>query len=290
MSETGDVRLDDSVLERLASLICGDDESLLYRRGFEIVKFFRAAGWEVPDDLDGAPRRMWALARLQEGKDDADGLRRLLLRLADHREYMNEEGARQQVVKELNDLLAIEGYAVIYQRGRPCLIEQEPALPRPARRAPAELTASLTQIVSDREFGDQLRRRLDEAHCCWQAGAPTAAIIMLGSVLEGVLYDVALHRHVSGKAPTDHLESLINLAHDQRWITKDVVDYAHVLRDHRNLVHPKKQWKQAYAPEEDIVLIAWNVVVAALNDLAELEPPRNVVRGATGGPDDGVRR
>ena len=44
---------------------------------------------------------------------------------------------------------------------------------------------------------------------------------------------------------------------------KDVVDYAHVLRDHRNLVHPKKQWTQAYAPESDTVLIAWNVVVAA---------------------------
>jgi hypothetical protein len=92
---------------------------------------------------------------------------------------------------------------------------------------------------------------------------------MLGSVLEGVLYDVPLTRHVAGsKAPTDHLESLINLAHTNRWITTDIVDYAHVLRDHRNLVHPKKQWTQAYSPTDRAALIAWNVVVAALTDLA----------------------
>jgi hypothetical protein len=91
---------------------------------------------------------------------------------------------------------------------------------------------------------------------------------MLGSVLEGVLYDVALSRHTDGPKPTDVLARLIDLAERERWIAKDVTDYAHVLRDHRNLVHPKKQWVGEYEPEDDTVRIAWNVVVAALNDLA----------------------
>ncbi|MEH1058711.1 hypothetical protein V6U89_26305 [Micromonospora sp. CPCC 206171] len=50
-----------------------------------------------------------------------------------------------------------------------------------------------------------------------------------------------------------------------------MIDYAHVLRNHRNLVHPKKQLKQRYAPDADTVRIAWNVVVAALNDLEQLK-------------------
>ena len=266
------IQLDEAVLERLASIICGDDNGMLYRRGFEIVKFFRAAGWSVPDEVDGSSRRAWTITRLLERRNDSPALARLITRLADRREYLDEEPARTHVVTELNALLALEGYQVVDERGRPRLVEHEPEQPRPAAKTPAELTASLEQIVSDQKFGDQLRRRLDEAHCCWQSGAPTAAVIMLGSVLEGVLYDVALHRHVSGKTPSDHLASLIDLARERRWITQDVVDYAHVLRDHRNLVHPKKQYTQEYSPEHDTVLIAWNVVVAALNDLAELTP------------------
>ncbi|MFC0432731.1 hypothetical protein [Kutzneria buriramensis] len=47
-----------------------------------------------------------------------------------------------------------------------------------------------------------------------------------------------------------------------------MVDYAHVLRGHRNLVHPRRQHMDGYRPDEDFVRIAWNVVVAALDDLA----------------------
>lgn len=94
---------------------------------------------------------------------------------------------------------------------------------------------------------------------------------MLGSLLEGVLYDVALSQHTDGRPPNDHLESLINLAKEKDWLPQDVVDYAHVLRSHRNLVHPKKQLTQGYSPKDGTVRIAWNVVVATLNDLAELK-------------------
>jgi hypothetical protein len=262
------IQLDDAVLERLAAIICGDDDRPFYRRAFEIVKFFHAAGWSVPDEMDGASRRSWTVVQLLERRDDGTALARLVLRLADPREYLDEERAHEQVVDELNELLAIEGFAVVDTRSRPRLVERSTVVPRPAEEEPAELTVNIEEIVSDPEFGAQLRRRLDEAHRCRTSGAPTAAVIMLGSVLEGVLYDVALRRHLAGAIPTDHLESLINLAHTNRWITKDIVDYAHVLRDHRNLVHPKKQWKQAYSPTDRTALIAWNIVVAALTDLA----------------------
>lgn len=261
------VELDDNVLENLADLVCGDDSSSYYRRGFEIVKFFEAAGWDDVGELEGG-RRPWVVERLKERRDDPDALRSLLLRLADTREYLDNDDGWDEVVRELNQLLAVEGYQVVFERGRPALIEQDPTLRRPARKAPLELMASLTDIVSDRDFGRQLRSRLDEAHTCWSAGAPTAAIIMLGSLLEGVLYDVALARHTEGQKPTDNLKKLIDTAVDREWIARDVGDFGQVLRDYRNLVHPKKQLTEYYAPDEDTVRVSWNVVVAALNDLA----------------------
>jgi hypothetical protein len=263
------VELDTNVLDRLAGLICGDDSTPYYRRGFEIEEFFEAAGWRRLGEVEGS-RRTWVFERLKERRHDSEALHRLLLRLADPREYIEDDDARSRVVQELNELLAIEGYQIIYKAGRPELISQEPTLKRPAMKAPVQLTASLAEIVSDAAFGAQLQGRLDEAHKCWNVGAPTAAIIMLGSLLEGVLYDVALSQLEGDRQPDDRLQNLINLAKEKGWFAQDVVDYAHVLRNHRNLVHPKKQLTEGYAPEEDTVRIAWNVVVAALNDLAAL--------------------
>jgi hypothetical protein len=267
------VELDDNILDRLADLICADD-TLAYRTGRQINAFFEAAGWRRVGEPDGG-RRQWTLGLLRQRRRDPEALRQVLLRLADPREYLDNDEVRQQVVTELNQLLALEGYQITYLGSRPDLVTQTPTLNRLTMQSPAQLTGGLADIVSDPEFGRQLQSRLDEASACWKSGAFTAAIIMLGSILEGVLYDVALARHTQGKPPTDHLETLINLAGKNGWIATDIVGYAHVLRDHRNLVHPKKQFTQRYSPEDDTVLIAWNVVVAALNDLGKDPAPRS---------------
>ncbi|MEV6871584.1 DUF4145 domain-containing protein [Amycolatopsis sp. NPDC051128] len=276
------VELDDNILDRLANLICGDDGTRHYRTANEITRFFNAAGWRRVKDLDGGRYRA-VLETLRGRRRDPEALKAILLRLADPREYLDDDETRVLVTQELNELLAVEGYQVIYKSGRPVLIAQTPTMNRPAMQAPVQLTASLADVVSDVAFGEQLKARLDEAQACWRGGAPTAAIIMLGSILEGVLYDVALSQHSDGPAPTDHLQSLINLAQAKGWLPKDVVDYAHVLRNHRNLVHPKKQFTEGYSPKDSTVRIAWNVVVATINDLAALKPPS---AGTTGSDDN----
>jgi len=264
------IDLDDNVLAEIARLICGDDLAPRYRRSYEIERFFRNAGWPVLGEIDG-PRRRWVHERLLEHRGEPELIERVVLRLADPREYLGEDSVREEVTELLNDLLAVEGYQVTCARGRPQLVEADPDETRPAQNAPLELTADIAEIVHDAEFGRQLQGRLDEAYRCWTHGSPTAAIIMLGSVLEGVLYDVARSRHDgTGKAPTDHLQTLIETAQEEKWIARDVADYAHVLRDHRNLVHPKKQWTHSYSPADGTVHIAWQVVVASLNDLAAL--------------------
>ncbi|WP_181781931.1 hypothetical protein [Pseudonocardia pini] len=240
MNETPTLFLEEAVLERLAEIICGDDDSLLYRSGFELVKFFRAAGWTVAD-LDGEGRRRWTAAQIVARKDDGPALAQLVLKLADPRQYFGEERAHGRVVEELNGLLAFEGLVVVDTDTRPRLTDRADSVERVNRDEPAILEVSVAEVVTDPELAEQLTLRLEEARRCLDSGAPTATVIMLGSVLEGVLYDVALHRFTSEKQPSDHLESLINLAHRRRWITKDVVDYAHVVRGHRNLVHPKRQ-------------------------------------------------
>lgn len=259
--------LDDNVLEEIAWLIYGDDSAPHYRTGRELEKFFKAAGISDAGECDGY-RKDYVLEQLENHRHNPDSIRAVILRLADPREYLGAPEVWNAVVSELNELLAVEGYQVMHSGNAPKLVESTASFSRPLSETPLALTGNLAEIVSVDELGEQLQARLDEAHTCWASGAPTAAIIMLGSVLEGVLYDVALSKHDgTGKQPSDKLEELINLAQSKGWFATDLSDYAHVLRNHRNLVHPKKQWTQSYSPKDDTVRIAWNVVVAVLNDL-----------------------
>jgi hypothetical protein len=108
---------------------------------------------------------------------------------------------------------------------------------------------------------------------------------LLGSVPEGVLHDVALQHQAEAcrcrLAPRDRdgrplpiskwsLVQLVDVAHSCGWIELDARRFSHELREYRNMVHPARELADMHHPDEDTVAICWNVVVAALNDLAHL--------------------
>lgn len=270
-NEESGVHLDSAVIEGLADVICGDDTTDYYRTGSRLGRLFAAAGWAWSGEVEGG-RRSWVVEQLTDRRADPAALQRLLLRLADPREYIDNEAGRTATVSDLNELLRHDGYEIYYASEAPGIRTRSRSLHRLNSKTPAELNVDLGQIVRDNEFGAQLTNRLDEARICWEHGAHLAAVIMLGSLLEGVLYDFARTHAVNGdRLDDDNLQRLITLAGKRGWVAKDVVEYAHVLRDHRNLVHPRKQHRDGHAPDTDSVRIAWNVVVATLNDLASHE-------------------
>jgi hypothetical protein len=269
--EESGVRLDSAVIEGLADVICGDDTTDYYRTGPRLGRLFAAAGWPWSGEVEGG-RRTWVMEQLTDRRADPAALQRLLLRLADPREYIENDAARTAAVSDLNYLLRLDGYEIYYASEGPAIRTRSRSLHRLNSKTPMELNVDLGQIVQDSEFGAQLTDRLEEARICWEHGAHLSAVIMLGSLVEGVLYDFArTHAESGDRLDDDNLQRLITLAGKRGWVAADVVDYAHVLRDHRNLVHPRKQHRDGHAPDTDVVRIAWNVVVAALNDLASHE-------------------
>jgi hypothetical protein len=262
--------LDPNVLEGIADVICGDDSTSYYRSGRQLERLFAAAGWRWVRDLDGGQgRRAWVVDQLNGSRVDGQAMEALLTRLIDPREYLEDDSARAATLADLNRLLVLEGLELTYDDDGPQLRPRTRQFQRPNSEVPVELTADLGGLVRDETFGALLRKRLDEANICWHHGAHLAAVIMLGSLLEGVLLDFARNQHDA--EVSDNLARLIGLAGTKGWLAKDVVDYAHVLRNHRNLVHPNKQHTDGHAPDGDTVMIAWNVVVAAINDLAAFD-------------------
>jgi hypothetical protein len=106
-----------------------------------------------------------------------------------------------------------------------------------------------------------LRRRWSEARVCRDSGAPLAAIVMMGSLLEALL--LARANRLEDKsvlfkaksAPIDSgtkkalklqewtLRHYIDVAHDLGWIARSAKDVGETLRDYRNYIHPEKELK-----------------------------------------------
>ncbi len=140
-------------------------------------------------------------------------------------------------------------------------------------------------LSSNSRLVEILTERWNEAQKCVAEELYVAAIIMIGSLLEGVLYAKIKSNWASAKqssrAPTDSkrsvkklsrwkLSEMIDVAHDCQWIQKHAVDFSgtlHILRDYRNIVHPRKQLKSGITPDVDTCAMAWPVVRAAINDL-----------------------
>lgn len=115
----------------------------------------------------------------------------MIRRLADLREYPNAPQLASVATDKLNKLLDGEGQRIDHVRGRPELTEIDPSFAPGAKREPAVLKTDIADVARDPELAELLRQRLDEAQACRVSGAHLSAVIMLGSVLEGVLFDVA---------------------------------------------------------------------------------------------------
>lgn len=267
--------LDTNTLKELARVICGDDH--LYYRGIRDLKlFFENAGWPNVLDFDGESRSEWTLDRLNERRTDDTAMKQILLRLADAREYYEEPHQQAKVLQAVNAFLVHEGLRLENPGGRPRLVACDPSLGHPGEQAPVELKATMDEIILDVRMAQLLQHRLDEARTCFSNGAHVAAVIMLGSLLEGVLLTVIQERDASllGRRELSriNLKELIDICSRARWIDADVTNFSHTLRDYRNFVHPHREFREDHKPDRDTLNVAWYVINGALNDLAASRP------------------
>ncbi|CAL9485377.1 hypothetical protein SUDANB171_03117 [Streptomyces sp. enrichment culture] len=264
-------RLDENTVAELARVICGDDSGLYYRKGWELERFLRKAGWDRVPPYDGEYRREWITARLTERQEDPAELEKVLLRLASPLEYLDDPQCLPEVIAAVNTFLVYEGCRLETPGGRPRLLACDPALSQLGGYAPADFKGTMTDIVQDPAMAALLQRRRDEAHVCDINGAHVAAIIMLGSLLEGVLLQVIVERDITllGRTEPDkmNLKKLIEICLGQRWIDRDMDHYSHTLREYRNFVHPRKEIREEHTPDSDTVGVAWKVVNGVFNDL-----------------------
>ncbi|GAA1994761.1 hypothetical protein [Amycolatopsis minnesotensis] len=290
--------LDEQTLMVLADLICGDD-TLHYRTAAELADFFRRAGWDEMHTYDGETRRAWTIGHLLRRRDDAPAIEQVLCRLVDRREYPHHPDVIVDIQRSLNRLLEGEGIHVeidtsLRPHVKPGRAEHTPEAWDDLSRS--QLLYRIEDIVTDTNLVPLLNQRVQEIATCRRTGCHLAAVILAGSLLEGVLLDAAENRVIPDtvfdepaakeqriRKPKDvsnwTLHALAYIAHRLSWIDSDVAEVIGALRKFRNLVHANQQ-RQIIGdvPDEDTLNMYWPIVVGAINDLGRTKPGAKIPR------------
>jgi len=169
------------------------------------------------------------------------------------------------------------------------------ALRAAALLAPVEMAqtsdapVSFQSLTHDVGMQTVLAARWDECVRCLDAGAPLAATVMMGGLLEAILLarvnqeanPAAVFKATS--APRDQnqktrplkewgLRDYIEVSHELGWITVSAKDVGAVLRDYRNYIHPSKQYTHKVMLTPDDALILWEVAKAITRQVLRLVP------------------
>ena len=283
--------IDESSLEAVAELICGSGgggggytSPGSYRSMSDINAFFQRAG-VTPQGESGT--RKWFVLESLLSINGMNELERVLLRLASPKEYRGDATTAQKVLGYLNNILQVEGLKVDLLGVEPQLGECQASAPVPEpEEAVAEAPPDFHKAVQDGALAEGLVFRWKEAQRCVQAEAYLSAVVMMGSVLEGVLlHKFEKNLEIGNRArnsPQDKktgkpkpvkdwgLSAMIDVAHEVGWLEGDVKRFSHALRESRNLIHPYVQRQLGDVPTQHTCSICWEVVRAAITELSRM--------------------
>jgi len=231
--------------------------------------------------------RKWFVLESLQCINGTPQLASVLTRLGSPREYRGDAAVMRAVIDHMNQVLQVEGLELVLIGVDAQIRERRATVGEPKpKEAPPEVPPDFERLVPDRSLADILTFRWTEAQKCFRAEAHLSAVVMMGSILEGVL----LHRveqnmkaaHQAKAAPRDKagahkpihewsLSVLIDVAHEVGWLQGDVKRFSHALRESRNIVHPYVQRVLKDRPDGDTCRICWQVVRAAVADLLEID-------------------
>lgn len=269
---TLDLRVIESVLQMSGGYVLD-----LTNRTF--TEFFREHGLDIDHQryaVDGGSKANRLRRFLRTSTPPITG--RVLAGLLEHRLASGLENLRPGDLESYRRLVVRLGGTA----------PESPATAAAAADAKAEATLLRRVFRPDLFDGlpidDAMRRalvdRMDEAARCIDVNANLAAVILCGSVLEGMCLGFGTRNPERvNRAFVARLNKPAKQLHEWRlneWIdvlaylgdlSPNIEKFGHGLRDFRNYVHPAEQVAHGFLPDSRTARIGFQVVIAAAEDL-----------------------
>lgn len=192
----------------------------------------------------------------------------------EYRSLLQETGRATLRRKYLEGLRRIKNALAGLQADQVIALSGSPAS---WRQPSADAPPQFSPLIGDARMQAILARRWLECVACLNAGAPLAAIVMMGGILEGLL--LARINQLADKgavfsassAPRDKksgktlqlkewgLKNYIDVAHELGWISTTTKDIGVVVRDYRNFIHPQKEHSHGIHLSADDSRMMWEV-------------------------------
>jgi len=151
--------------------------------------------------------------------------------------------------------------------------------PKNIIHAPPDFSRLTSSIPGLKE---ELDRRWRESQKCVHIEAFTSAVILMGSILEGLLLARAQLSvsvaYQAARAPKDKtgkplavqdwtLSTLIDVAVEVGWLKTDRGKFSHALRESRNVVHPLQAVMSRASFDQATCVTTWHVLDSSTKDL-----------------------
>ncbi len=283
--------LNAKALEKLRIIINGDNTPD-YRSGSQLVTFFNALG-STDNYSQGFPSR-WVFTDEKlntiNGTPEMDKCIRNTFAVVNYVGRINE---LDSLITDFNQYLAFDKWSVVrdndiitFKRLDKVVVDSEKRN-HPETKEDEFLKQTFNVNVDsmglDSNLNDIIKLRLKEIEICIANGASQASIILIGSVLEGMLLDMALKYpqqfNQAASAPKDKesgkvrkfqdwtLSNFIDIASEVGLLKQDVKKFSHVVRDFRNYIHPYEQMCTQFFPDKQTALICFQVLKAAISEI-----------------------
>lgn len=241
------------ITELLQILIKEDEDGLARRFGINMFDLFK----EIPEELG----KLDTLNFLPSDRAEFVLLRRYFIKMGQVNSY---SGLEVQKINAIKLVKILENYSTDN----------------------AAISTRTFNFLEDDELREIVVRDYNELNnILFKEGAWKSCVIMCGSILEAILFDVLLNKKnyetsiKSAKVPKDRNKNPIK---EDKWKLCNLIEIAEetevlsqqrsktidqVLRDYRNFVHPKKEIKAKHPCTEAEALMAKGALDAVCNQL-----------------------
>lgn len=283
--------LSKKALEKLTSIINGDGTED-YRKGYQLVDFFNDLGF---DDIygQGFPSR-WSYTneKLQiiNGSPELDKCIKKAFAVVD---FIGRINYLDDLIADFNQYLAFDKWKLVRENEVITFKKLDRVIIEESQKEVSSdedefmkrtFNINVDLLGLESSVNSIILTRLTEIETCIKNGAPLAAVIMIGSILEGVLLGVASSYprqfNQTHCAPRDTggnvrkfqdwtLNNFIEAAFEIGLLKQDVKKFSHVVRDFRNYIHPYSQLASKFSPDEQTALICLQVLKAAISQIGD---------------------